>query len=177
MINLRLCLLATALALLVAGAPGVHAQTPAPSASPDADTDSSPFWTIEFPGGTYIVRLSAVNSLSTHEYVVDNTARVVELNISASDSDLLRVYYIEPNVPQTPDGIGQSVVNLAKERLDEATNRTNTSDIWRKVIKNYPATTHAHTVEYRLATREQLDSLFKNLQRALKNGRGGRFKP
>lgn len=175
MLNLRHCLLATVSALVLASSTAVHAQTPSPT--PDSDTNSSDFWTIEFPGGTYVVKTSAIVSLSTQEYVVDNAARVVELNISTSGSELLRAYYIEPNVPNSPNGIGQSTLNFAKEKISEAMERTDTADVWRKVVKNYPTTTHARTIEYRLASREQVESLFKNLQRALKNGRGGRFKP
>ncbi|PTX98202.1 hypothetical protein DB345_05040 [Spartobacteria bacterium LR76] len=176
MLTLRHCLLlAIALALVLADPASVRAQTPTPT--PDADTNASDFWTIEFPGGTYVVRIASIVSVSTQEYVVDNAARVVELNISTSGSELLRAYYIEPNVPQAPGGIGQSTVNFAKEKIAEALDRTDTGDVWRKVVKNYPTTTHARTIEYRLASREQVDALFKNLQRALKNGRGGRFKP
>ena len=38
--------------------------------------------------------------------------------------------------------------------------RTGQGDVWKKVVKNYPATTHARTVEYRLTSREQLNKIF-----------------
>jgi len=38
--------------------------------------------------------------------------------------------------------------------------------VWQKVVKNYPTTTHAHTVEYRLETLDQLNRVQKSLEAA-----------
>ncbi|GAT34729.1 hypothetical protein TSACC_23162 [Terrimicrobium sacchariphilum] len=181
MLNLRHCLLATASVLALASLPDLCAQTASPSASPSASatpamTNRDFLW-LQLPGGDFLIKLSNISTLSTHEYVVDGAARVYEANIGTFGSELARFYYIEPNVPQAPDGIGQSTINFAKAKIDEAMERTETSDVWRKVTKNYPTTTHAHTVEYRLASRDQLNRLFDIVQNAMMSGRGGRFKP
>jgi hypothetical protein len=52
-----------------------------------------------------------------------------------------------------------------------------TDDVRTKVVKSYPTTTHAHTVEYRLVDRESLNKLFDSIEEAWLNGRAGSFKP
>ena len=47
---------------------------------------------------------------------------------------------------------------------------------WQKVIKTYPTTTHAHTVEYRLASKSDLQNLRQSLEQAWTTGRGANFK-
>jgi hypothetical protein len=43
-------------------------------------------------------------------------------------------------------------------------------------VKDYPATTHAHTVEYRIESKEKLQGLLKSLTDSLTSGRGDSFK-
>ncbi len=161
--------------VLLASAPAVPAQEPSPSPSPSRLQRG--VWQADLPGGKYIVRLSAITSVSLHEYVVDNAARVAEVNIDTSGSEMVRFYVIEPNVPKAPGGVGQSVIDKAEEKANELLNRTRMDETWQKVMKNYPATTHAHTIEYRLPTRDVIDKLFDSIQDSWLNGRASVFKP
>jgi hypothetical protein len=145
--------------------------------TPTPDQASRGTWTANLPGGTYIVGLSAITSVSIHDYVVDGAARVSEVNVSALGSEAVRFYYIEPNTPQAPDGVGQSAINLIKEKAQDAISRGGGDDVWMKVVKNYPTTTHAHTVEYRLPTRESLQKLFESVKDSWTRRRAGAFKP
>lgn len=149
----------------------------AQEASPSPAPTRRGVWRAELPGGTYIVRLNAITSLSVHEYVVDNSARVSEVNIGTTGSELVRFYFIEPNVPKMPDGIGQSSANVIEDRVKEMASRANLDDVWTKVSKNYPTTTHAKTVEYRISSKEVLTKLFKHAENAWLTGDGGTFKP
>ncbi|HRJ71092.1 MAG TPA: hypothetical protein PLS03_02640 [Terrimicrobiaceae bacterium] len=149
----------------------------AQEASPTPGQLRRGIWTAELPGGTYVVRLSAITSVSIHEYVVDGSARVSEVNVGTIGSELVRFYFIEPNIPQTPNGIGQSAVELAKDRAKEVISRAGADDVWQKVAKNYPTTTHARTVEYRLADKETLKKLFESVQDSWVNNRAATFKP
>ena len=156
-----------------------QAQQPqaSPSASPAAlGSPRIPMWRCELPGGTYEVALSAILAVSQHEYTVDNAARVTEVNIDTSGSMAVRFYYLEPNIPTSPLGLGQSTLDKAQEMVREATDRTGQSDIWTKVVKNYPLTTHARTIEYRLETKEQLEKLFHSADVAFRTGRNTTFK-
>jgi hypothetical protein len=134
-------------------------------------------WRAELPGGEYLVRLSAITSVSLHEYMLDGVARVVEVNIATSGSELARFYYIEPSPPQSPVAAGQRALNVIENKAKQATARVETSVLQTKVVKNYPTTTHAHTVEYRLTDREAVTKLFKSVEDAWLNGRSGSFKP
>jgi len=142
------------------------AQDASPSPSPDQRQQRQPTWEADMPGGTFIVRLSAILEISTHEYVVDGAARVTEANVCTSGTGYVRFYYIEPNVPQAPDGIGQSSIDALKDRMQDASTRVGADDAWRKVVKNYPTTTHAHTIEYRLPTKDSVYKLFDSVKTA-----------
>ena len=145
--------------------------------SPTPDQLRRGIWRADLPGGEYIVRLSAITSVSLHEYIVDGAARVVEVNISTSGSQLARFYHIEPYPPKAPVPAGQRVLSAIENKAKEVSARLETDDIRANVVKSYPTTTHAHTVEYRLADRESLSKLFNSIEEAWLNGRAGSFKP
>lgn len=130
-----------------------------------------PAWRAELPGGTYTVALRAITSVSLQEYVVDNVGRVTELNIDTSGNALARFYYVEPLTPESPMGVGQSTINKVQEMAEEAADRTGQSEVWKRVVKNYPTTTHAHTIEYRVDSREKLEKLFRSADNAFRNMR------
>jgi len=129
------------------------------------------FWRCELPGGVYMVNLASVASVSTHEYVVDGMARVTEFTIGTNGAVVARFYYIEPMVPKSPIGLGQSVIDKVQEKATEAAERTDVEQVWQKVVKNYPTTTHAHTVEYRLDSLAQVTKLEKSIEDALRNNK------
>jgi hypothetical protein len=151
----------------------LSAQTPTPT--PDTPSDRG-VWRAQLPGGTFVVALSAITSVSSHEYVVDNSARVTEVTVATTGSLIGRFYFLEPNVPDAPGGIGQSAITFMQDKLNEGAERTGT-DVWKKVVKSYPTSTHAHTVEYRIDSKEVLQKLFKNVETAWLRGRGDTFKP
>ena len=124
------------------------------------------FWRCELPGGIYVVSLPAVSSVSTHEYVVDGAVRVTELTIGANSAVVARFYYLEPMVAKSPIGFGQSLIDKAQEKVQEGASRTGMEEVWQKVVKNYPTTTHAHTVEYRLESVDQITQIEKSLETA-----------
>ena len=150
----------------------VQAQEPAPSSS------SSPLrtWSAELPGGTYIVRLASIVSVSQHEYAVGGTMKVTEVNIVTPGHALARFYAIEPLIPEMPHGIGQSVVDTAVSLAKETTERLGVAGALTRVTKDYPATTHAHTIEYRLESRAGLAELFESISKSWTEGRSGTFR-
>jgi hypothetical protein len=162
--------------VLLASAAVAAAQEVQPTPAP-ASPIRRGLWTADLPGGTYIVRVAAITSISLHEYVVDNAARVTEVNVGTSSTDTVRFYCIEPNVPKAPGGVGQSLVEKAEEKANELLNRTRMDETWQKVMKNYPTTTHAHTIEYRLPDRKTLQALFDHLRQCFESQRGGTFQP
>lgn len=126
-----------------------------------------PIFRAQLPGGIYEVAVRNIVSVSSHEYLVDGAVRVVEMNIDTLGSVLARFYFIEPNKPNTPGNVGAAAIDKAQELLKEAVEKTG-QDAWKKVVKNYPTTTHARTVEYRLQTREDLNRLFEAAEEAFR---------
>jgi len=124
------------------------------------------FWRCELPGGIYTVSLPTVVSVSTHEYIVDGAARVTELTVGTTGAVVARFYYIEPMVAKSPIGFGQTLIDKAQQKVTEGANRAGMEEVWKKVVKNYPSTTHAHTVEYRLDSVDQVKKLQKSLEDA-----------
>ena len=114
----------------------------------------------KLPGGTYEVGVGAIVAVASHEYLVDGIARVTEVNIDTSGSLLARFYYLEPVTPNTPLGVGNAAIEQTQRLLREAAEKSG-QDVWKKVIKNYPTTTHARTVEYRLESLEQLNKIYE----------------
>jgi hypothetical protein len=162
-----------ALVALCTVASHASAQQPgsSPSPSPQLPAARQSLWRCELPGGVYTVALHSVISVSKHEYTVDNAARVTEVNLDTAGSLTVRFYFLEQNLPASPLGIGQSTIDKAQELIREGTERTGQADIWRKVLKTYPATTHARTVEFRLESKEELNRIFESADIAFRTGR------
>jgi hypothetical protein len=78
--------------------------------------------------------------------------------------------------PKTPLGIGQAAVDRASELAKEAAQKVDQDDVWKRVIKTYPTTTHTHTIEYRVGSDAQLKTIFDSAQTALETGRGAILK-
>ena len=150
-----------------------RAQTPTPTPEPPRQ----PLWRCELPGGIYEVAVHAIISVSSHEYVVDGAARVTEVNVDTAGSMAVRFYYLEPITPNAPFGIGQSTLDKISDLTKEAAGRTGQDEVWQKVVKSYPATTHARTIEYRLASRDQLTKVFNSAEKAFRLGQNMTVKP
>ncbi len=170
----RLCWLLLGVGLLSAGA---AAQTPTPSASATPPASRVPIWRCELPGGIYEVALRAIVSVSLHEYVIDGATRVNELNLDPDGNMAVRFYYLEPAAAKSPVGVGQSALDRASDLAKEAAGRVVDEQVWERVVKNYPTTTHAHTVEYRVGSDEQLMEIFTSAQRAFESGRSETYRP
>ena len=150
----------------------------APAAAPpttNATTSNIMLFRAKLPGGTYEVAVRSIVAVTSHEYLVDGIARVTEVNIDTGGSLLARFYYLEPTTPTSPLGLGQATIDKAQELLKQAAEKTG-QDVWKKVVKNYPATTHARTVEYRLASREQLNRIFSAAEEAFRLGKNTMMK-
>jgi hypothetical protein len=153
------------LCFLILTAPLLVAQQPTPSPTPTPTRIT--MWRCNLPGGSYSVALRDVVSVSSHEYVVEGAVRVTEVNIDTQGNALARFYYLEPAAPNAPDGLGTATLEKAQQLLQEASERTG-QDVWKKVVKNYPTSTHAHTIEYRVEDKATLTRLYESAESALR---------
>ena len=172
----RLCRLSVAAAFVCLLPAAGFAQRPAASASPAATPSSTSrpdaFWRCELPGGVYLVALRSIVSISSHEYVVDGLARVTEVNIATASTVEARFYYLEPVTANTSAVPAASLEVLQQRVRDLSAAHPDVEAVWQKVIKNYPTTTHAHTVEYRLNSKDDLESLYQSLEQSWTTGKG-----
>ncbi|MFK7910644.1 MAG: hypothetical protein AB8F34_08575 [Akkermansiaceae bacterium] len=132
------------------------------------------FWQASLPGGSYIVALDRISSISKHTYILNGNLKVTEVVIDTNGNSLARFYYIIPVTEDSSSGAAAGLTNRGKELLDKVGERTgvnaNTA-----VAKQYPNTTHAKTVEYRISQEANLDQLFGSARTAWTKGRGRKF--
>ncbi len=170
-------LLLTVLATFASAQTPPSAPAPAPPA-PLADSSSNPnFWQASFTnGGHYLVKLNQINCASKHEYISDAVARVVEVTIGTDSAVVARFYFFEPAGKDTPLNAGQILINRAQDAAQQAAARVSPSAARLNVVKNYPTSTHAHTVEYSVQDEATLNSLYASLMAAINSGRGRTWK-
>lgn len=143
------------------------AQTPTEPPTTNGSAANLTLFRAKLPGGTYEVAVRSIVAVTSHEYVVDGIARVTEVNIDTTGSLLARFYFLEPVTPNAPGGIGAATIDKAQELLKQAAEKTG-QDAWKKVVKNYPTTTHARTVEYRMVEKADLNKLYEAAEEAFR---------
>lgn len=137
-------------------------------------------WKVERLGETvYAVKLSAIASASLHEYVVGGTVRVTEVTIGTLGSTQARFYHLQPVTATSgggPLGLANTLTQRGQQIAERAAEVTGAAPVWRGVVKDYPTTTHAHTVEYRVESLQKLQELLKSVVKALETDRPESFK-
>jgi len=153
----------------------IHAQTNGGStkASTSETTGPKRFWQAALPGGSYIVALDRITSVSKHRYIIDGNISVTEVVIDTNGNALARFYYLEP-VGQDTSNVGARIGQRSKELHDKVSAHTGV-DANSAVVKQYPITTHAKTVEFHLSDGGDLDKLYSSVRDAWINGRGRKF--
>lgn len=177
---MKIILIALSLLLTVS----LHAQTTPGQTTPGQTTPTQPqqdqvtrdgLWDGRLKGGNYIVRCNSIMALSKHEYISDGVARVVEVNLTLNSAQIVRFYFLEPYKPETGSstlGAGTQALEKAKGLFEQAAGRVSPELTTPKVVKNYPASTHAHTIEFVMKEEATLNSLFGSLERSFRTGQG-----
>lgn len=170
-------LLCAAAIFLAIAMPATAQQTPQSPSAPNAPEDTAQqnrFWQASLPGGHYMVALDRISSVSRHRYVLDGAVIVDELTVDSLGQALARFYYIEPITDSVGGAAGNAARRLASrgEQLLEGAARNAGTDIHEMVVKKFPETTHARTVEYRLLSEAELSALHKSVLAAWEKGRG-----
>ena len=132
------------------------------------------FWQVSVAGGDYMVALDRISSISKHTYVIDGGLRVTEVVIDTNGNSLVRFYYIIPVSEDSGSTVGAGLTSRAQELLNKAGERTGVNGNT-VVAKQYPTTTHAKTVEFRVSDEGNLDKLYGNIRKAWIKGKGNKF--
>jgi hypothetical protein len=129
------------------------------------------YWEANLSGGNYVVALGRISSVSRHKYVLDGALIVDEVTVDTSGQALARFYFITPIAASGQGAAAAQAAERAMELVDGAARRAGT-DVQDMVVKKYPLTTHAKTIEYRLLSQAQLNVLFQSVKTAWQTGRG-----
>ena len=169
-------LLLPACLLLSAVLPLSAQNEPAPGDKPESTESNGPngFWQATMPGGSYMVALNRITSVSRHKYLLDGALIVDEVTIDTVGQSLARFYFIMPVTQNAPGAAGKVLSDRAAELMERA-GQANSEGLENMVVKKYPETTHARTVEYRLLSKDQLTSLYDSVRKAWENNRGSKL--
>jgi hypothetical protein len=132
------------------------------------------FWQASVPGGHYMVAIDRIASISMHEYVLDGQLLVNEIVVDTNGRGLARFYHVAAAASDSSSGTARRVVEKGQELLDRAGQRAGT-DVHNLAQKNYPTTSHAGMIEYRILDLRDLRALYKSLQNAWETGKGRRI--
>jgi hypothetical protein len=116
------------------------------------------FLSIDYKGGRFVVPYHKIVSLSRHDYMVDGAGMVHELTIDTEGVVIARYYYLEPPLANSPLNAAQIVNNRVSKLRDMVEERTGQDT--RVVVKHYPDTTHAKTVEFNVESIDQLERIY-----------------
>ena len=169
--------------ILVFAAP-VRAQTTADPTDPATETtdpkktgDSAGparFWQASVAGGSYMVALDRITAVSRHKYLLDGAVIVDEVTVDTVGQALARFYFITPVTDAAPGTTVSDLANRGRDLVDKAATRVGT-DVQNMVVKKYPDTTHAKSIEYRLLNESDLNALYSSVKNAWETGRGRQF--
>lgn len=133
------------------------------------------FWQGNINGGEIMVAVDRIGAISKTQYLLDGGLLCTEVVIDTlGGQSLTRIYHIVPATEAVAANAATKIVDRAKEVLDNNAARTG-SKLHELVQKSYPATTHAHTVEFRVMQLQDLEALYASLKNAWTSGKGRNF--
>ena len=132
------------------------------------------YWEANLAGGNYLVALGRISSVSRHKYVLDGALIVEEVTVDTTGQALARLYFITPITAGGPGAAASQVAERARALVDGAARRAG-SNVQDMVVKKYPLTTHSKSIEYRLLSQAQLNTLYQSVKTAWVTGKGRVF--
>lgn len=161
-------------ALFLAGLSPLAAQnTPGTNSTNSTNNGSNPstttpegwrgFLSITHGGSRFVIPYSRIVSVSRAQFVIDGGGKVDEVTVDTTGGVVARFYYLESLTENNPLNAVQIINNRAQKMSELAEKRT--GEDARQVVKHYPDTTHAKTVEFNLSQKSQLDTLFNHITR------------
>ncbi|MFT4175430.1 MAG: hypothetical protein QM627_02130 [Luteolibacter sp.] len=164
------------LLLWAVSASSLSAQTPSGNGT-DTASPQERLWSVTLAGGEYHVALSRIVSVSRHQYLLEGGLMVDEVTIDTEGQALARFYLIQPVTTASKSPAAKPLSETAGRAQDavERAGEITGTPIRNQVIKKYPETTHAKTIEYRLDSKAQLDTLFESAKQSWRSGKGRRL--
>ncbi|MEO5914706.1 MAG: hypothetical protein ABIS50_10765 [Luteolibacter sp.] len=153
--------------------PGTDTETTDPKKTGDS-AGPQRFWQASLGGGNYMVALDRITSVSRHKYLLDGAVIVDEVTVDTVGQALARFYFMSPVTDAAPGNTVSDLANRGRELVDKAARRTG-AEVQNMVVKKFPETTHAKSIEYRVLTEADLTALYASVKNAWETGRGRQF--
>lgn len=160
--------------LLVSGIPLRAQDTTATPASGTDKAAPNRFWQATLTGGNYMVALDKITSVSRHKYLLDGTLIVDEVTVDTVGQALARFYFVSPVTDAAPKNVAADLAERGRELLDKSAQHVGV-DVQNMVVKKYPETSHAKSIEYRILTEPELTGLYNSIHGAWESGKGRQF--
>jgi hypothetical protein len=133
------------------------------------------FWQCNINGSELMVAVDRIGSISKTQYILDGGLLCTEVTIDTlGGQSLTRIYHVVPATEGMAANAATKLVERAKEVVDKNAGRAGTK-MHEMVQKTYPATTHAHTVEFRVMDVQDLEALYSSLKATWVSGQGRTF--
>lgn len=132
------------------------------------------FWQATLNGGHYMVALDQISSVSRHKFLLDGAIIVDEVTVDTLGQVLARFYFITPVTEGAPGNSATHLTGRGSDLLNKGADRVGTS-LQNMVVKTYPGTTHARSVEYRVLSEMDLTALYNSVRASWESGRGRKF--
>lgn len=162
------------LLLFFAGMLALLVQVEAQETTAGESAGPSRFWQATLDGGHYMVALSRISSVSRHKYVLDGALIIDEVTVDTVGQALARFYFISPISDAAPGNTLSGAAERGRELVDKAAKYAKT-DVQDMVVKKYPDTSHAKSIEYRIQSEEGLTALYASVRSSWETGRGRKF--
>jgi hypothetical protein len=161
-------------ASLLVGGISLKAQDSPTTPAANTEKNTNRFWQATLAGGNYLVALDKITSVSRHKYILDGTLIVDEVTVDTVGQSLARFYFVTPVSAAAPSNTVADAVELGRELLDKAADHVGVN-VQNMVVKKYPETSHAKSIEYRILTEAELTALFNSVHGAWESGKGRQF--
>lgn len=133
------------------------------------------FWQAKLgEGGHFMVPLDRIVSVSRHQYLLDGVVIVDEVTVDTTGQALARFYFLKPVSSAVQGNTVAGLANRGRDLLDKAA-RDKGVDVQDMVMKKYPDTSHAKSLEYRLLAEADLTALYNSVRNAWETNRGRQF--
>ncbi len=142
------------------------AETETTSTESTSVSTSDGLWTATVagnPSGAITVPIRLISSVTIHNYNLNGKIPIAELTIDTLGNNTIRFYCVLASTSDAADLMG-----MARELQGEVNKEVSMPS----VAKQYPDTTHAHSIEYSVSSVKQLKSIYTSVSKCLSTGKG-----
>jgi hypothetical protein len=123
------------------------------------------------------IQIPEIEFVSLHDYIVDGKLDVTECSVAMKSKMFVRFYYTEGI--QLGGRVGEKARDAHQKTEDRSTtilkqpsvvpgmpSEQDSASTDKRVVKNYPATTHHEMIEYRLKEKVQIHLIYRSIEMA-----------